>query len=140
MIMLNFRSTEYSESIKKYQKYTSIYNFVLYRACYYNGVMGTYLKRSSGFFTLAPGEYEVLTLRLDPKEYESRMVDMGFVKLTSTAYVYETMHSFIDEYDFRFEKPYLHIEVRNSFNFLLSPYPCSKYIFYFEIQPIVVLC
>jgi len=80
------------------------------RACYYNGVMGTYLKRCSGFFTLAPGDYEVLTLRLDPKEYESRMVDMGFVKLTSTAYVYETMHSFIDEYDFRFEKPYLHIE------------------------------
>ena len=74
--------------------------------------MGTYLKRCSGFFTLAPGDYEVLTLRLDPKEYESRMVDMGFVKLTSTAYVYETMHSFIDEYDFRFEKPYLHIEVR----------------------------
>jgi len=81
------------------------------RACYYNGVMGPHLKRVTGQFTLGAGQSDVLTLRLDPSELQGHLIDQGFIKITSSGFVQETLHTYVDEYDFRFEKPKLDIEV-----------------------------
>ena len=61
---------------------------------------------------IPPGSCETIALMLDPMEYQDRMVDMGFIKITWTGFVQETMQSFVDEYDFRFEKPRFEIQVR----------------------------
>jgi len=81
------------------------------RACYYTGVMGPHLKRVTGQFTLGAGQSDVLNLRIDPPEFQGRLVDQGFVKVTVSGFVQETLQSFVHEYDFRFEKPKLDIEV-----------------------------
>lgn len=81
------------------------------RSNFYTGVQGTHLKRVTGQFTLAGGQKDTLTLRLDPSEYQDRLVDMGFIKLTATGHVTESKQSYIDEFDFQFDKPRMSIEV-----------------------------
>lgn len=88
----------------------TVYANITSRANYYNGVMGPYMTKNSQYFTMAPGECQMLEMYLSPQEYEERLVDMGFIKITYTGFVFENMFSFIDEYDFRFEKPMLQIE------------------------------
>jgi len=81
------------------------------RSAFYTGVMGAHLKRVTGQFTLSGGQRDTLTLRLDPCEYQDRLVDMGFMKVTASGFVTENKQSFVDEYDFQFEKPRMSIEV-----------------------------
>ncbi|XP_071533405.1 hemocyte protein-glutamine gamma-glutamyltransferase-like [Panulirus ornatus] len=81
------------------------------RSAFYTGVYGTHLKRVTGQFTLAGGQRDTLTLKLDASEYQDRLVDMGFIKITATGYVSENKQSYIDEFDFQFEKPRMTIEV-----------------------------
>ncbi|XP_076067754.1 hemocyte protein-glutamine gamma-glutamyltransferase-like [Oratosquilla oratoria] len=81
------------------------------RAVYYHGVHGPPLKRATGQFTLAAGQKDTLHLVIEADEYVSRLVDMGIVKVTASGLVQETKQSFIDEYDFRFDKPKLRVEV-----------------------------
>ena len=73
--------------------------------------MGPHLKRVTGQFTLSGGQSDVLTLRLDPSELQGRLCDQGFIKITSSGFIQETLQTSVDEYDFRFEKPNLGIEV-----------------------------
>lgn len=82
------------------------------RSAFYTGVMGAHLKRVTGQFTLAGGQRDTLTLRLDASEYQDRLVDMGFIKVTASGFVNENKQSYIDEHDFQFEKPRMSIEVR----------------------------
>ncbi|XP_018014264.1 hemocyte protein-glutamine gamma-glutamyltransferase isoform X2 [Hyalella azteca] len=81
------------------------------RSSFYTGVLGPFLKRSSTQMTLSPNEQETITLTLDPWDYMDKLVDMSFVKITVTAFVQETGQSFIDEFDFRFNKPWLNIDL-----------------------------
>ncbi|KAK7067665.1 hypothetical protein SK128_006968 [Halocaridina rubra] len=81
------------------------------RSSFYTGVQGTHLKRVTGQFTLSGGQKDTLTIRLEPSEYQDRLVDMGFIKLTATGYVSESKQSYIDEYDYLFEKPRMSVEV-----------------------------
>ncbi|XP_047471047.1 hemocyte protein-glutamine gamma-glutamyltransferase-like isoform X3 [Penaeus chinensis] len=81
------------------------------RSAFYTGVMGAHLKRVTGQFTLAGGQRDTLTLRLDASEYQDRLVDMGFIKVTASGFVNENKQSYIDEHDFQFEKPRMSIEV-----------------------------
>lgn len=83
------------------------------RSAFYTGVMGAHLKRVTGQFTLAGGQRDTLTLRLDASEYQDRLVDMGFIKVTASGFVNENKQSYIDEHDFQFEKPRMSIEVRS---------------------------
>lgn len=81
------------------------------RSTYYTGNLGPYLKRSSTQLTLEPDQQETVTLTLDPWDYEDKLVDMSFIKIIVTGFVQETGQSFVDEFDFRFSKPWLKIEV-----------------------------
>lgn len=81
------------------------------RSSFYTGVSGPYLKRSSTQLTLAPNQHETITLTLDPWDYLDKLVDQSFIKITVTAFVQESGQSFIDEFDFRFNKPWLNIDV-----------------------------
>ena len=82
--------------------------------------MGPHLKRVTGQFTLGGGQSDVLTLRLDPSELQGHLIDQGFIKITSSGFVQETLHTYVDEYDFRFEKPKLDIEVFFTFEFIYT--------------------
>ncbi|XP_071527713.1 hemocyte protein-glutamine gamma-glutamyltransferase-like [Panulirus ornatus] len=81
------------------------------RSAFYTGVYGTHLKRMTGQFTVPAGQTDSLTLRLDASEYQERLVDMAFIKITATGHVKENKQSYIDEFDFQFEKPRITIEV-----------------------------
>ncbi|XP_042232453.1 hemocyte protein-glutamine gamma-glutamyltransferase-like [Homarus americanus] len=81
------------------------------RSAFYTGVFGTHLKRVTGQFTLSGGQKDTLTLKLDASEYQDHLVDMGFIKITATGHVSENKQSYIDEFDFQFEKPRMSIEV-----------------------------
>jgi len=81
------------------------------RSTYYTGNLGPYLKKSSAQMTLEPNQQETVTLTLDSWDYEDKLVDMGFVKITLTGFVKETGQSYADEFDFRFNKPWLKIEL-----------------------------
>nr|XP_045590477.1 hemocyte protein-glutamine gamma-glutamyltransferase-like isoform X1 [Procambarus clarkii] len=81
------------------------------RSAFYTGVLGSHLKRVTGQFTLAGGQKDTLTLKLDASEYQDRLVDMGFIKVTASGHVSENKQSYIDEFDFQFEKPRMSIEV-----------------------------
>ncbi|KAF2351038.1 Transglutaminase N-terminal [Trinorchestia longiramus] len=81
------------------------------RSSFYTGVLGPFLKRSTTQMTLSPNEQETITLTIDPWDYIDKLVDMSFVKITVTAFVQETGQSFIDEFDFRFSKPWLNIDL-----------------------------
>jgi len=80
------------------------------RSSYYTGNLGPYLKRSSKVLVLEPDQLETLTLSLDPLDYEEKLVDMAFIKITVSGFVKETGQSFADEFDFRFNKPWMNIE------------------------------
>merc|ERR1712212_1131075 len=80
------------------------------RSSYYTGNLGAYLKKSTAQVTLEPDQQETVTLTLDPWDYEDKLVDMGFIKITVTGFVKETGQSYVDEFDFRFNKPWLKIE------------------------------
>jgi len=84
-----------------------------YRSTFYTGVSGPYLKRSSTQMVLTPNQQETITLTLDPWDYQDKLVDMSFIKITVSSFVQETGQSFIDEFDFRFNKPRLNIDVRS---------------------------
>ncbi|KAK4298187.1 hypothetical protein Pmani_029452 [Petrolisthes manimaculis] len=81
------------------------------RSAFYTGVLGTHLKRVTGQFTLGGGQRDTLVLRLEPSEYQDRLVDQGFVKVTATGHVQENKQSYVDEMDFQFDKPRIMIEV-----------------------------
>jgi len=81
------------------------------RSSYYTGNLGPYLKRSTTQLCLATDQHETITLTLDPWDYEEKLVDMSFVRITVTGFVQETSQSFVDEFDFRFMKPWINIEV-----------------------------
>merc|ERR1719369_319605 len=81
------------------------------RSTYYTGSLGPYLKRATTQLSLGPDQHETITLTLDPWDYEEKLVDMAFVRITVTGFVQETSQSFVDEFDFRFNKPWLNIEV-----------------------------
>lgn len=81
------------------------------RSAFYTGVLGSHLKRVTGQFTLAGGQKDTLTLKLDASEYQDRLVDFGFVKVTATGKVQENKQSYVDEYDFQFDKPRMSVEV-----------------------------
>jgi len=89
----------------------TIHSNICTRSNYYTGALGPYLKRSSTQLTLEKDHQETLTLTLDPWDYEDKLVDMSYVKITVTCFVQETGQSFVDEFDFRFNKPWLKIEV-----------------------------
>jgi len=80
------------------------------RSSFYTGNVGPYLKRSSTQLTLQPGETQTVSMNLDSWEYEDKLVGMSYVKITVTGFVQETGQSFVDEFDFRFNKPWLAIE------------------------------
>ncbi|CAL4062123.1 unnamed protein product [Meganyctiphanes norvegica] len=80
------------------------------RSMFYTGVMGGHLKRVTGQFTMAGGQKDHLTIRLDASDYQDRLVDQGFVKITASGYVTESKQSFVDEMDYQFEKPRMSIE------------------------------
>jgi len=50
---------------------------------------------------------------LDSWNYEHKVVGMSFVKITTTGFVQETGQSFVDEFDFRFSKPELNMEIQD---------------------------
>jgi len=81
------------------------------RSTYYTGNFGPYLKRSSKQLFLEPNQQETVTLTLDHLDYEEKLVDMAFIKITASGFVQETGQSFADEFDFRFNKPWIKIEV-----------------------------
>jgi len=81
------------------------------RSSYYTGHVGSYLKKSATQIVLGPNEEEKIRLTLDPADYESKLVDMEFVKIILTGFVKETEQSYVDEFDFRFKKPWINIEV-----------------------------
>lgn len=73
--------------------------------------MGPRIKRVTGRFSLEADQGETLALRIDPIEYQEKLIDMSFFKITVTGFVRETTQSFVNEFDFRFDKPKLLIEV-----------------------------
>jgi len=81
------------------------------RSSYYTGNLGPYLKRSSTQLTLESDQQDTVTLTLDPWDYEDKLVDMSFIKIIVTGFVQETGQSFVDEFDFRFTKPWMSIEL-----------------------------
>jgi len=89
----------------------TIHTNICTRSSYYTGTLGPYLKRSSTQLTLEPGHQETISLTLEPWDYEEKLVDMAYVKITVTGFVQETGQSSVDEFDFRFNKPWLKIEV-----------------------------
>jgi len=80
------------------------------RASCYTGNVGPYIKRASTQLNLASGHRETISLTLDPCDYENKVVGMSYVKITVTGFVQETGQSFVDEFDFRFDKPVMKIE------------------------------
>merc|ERR1711915_781260 len=72
--------------------------------------MGPYLKRMGKEIILEPNQQETVTLILDHLDYEEKLVDMAFIKITASGFVQETGQSFADEFDFRFNKPWIKIE------------------------------
>jgi len=80
------------------------------RSSFYTGNVGPYLKRASTQLTLEGGQMETISLTLDPCDYENKLVGMSYVKITVTGFVQETGQSYVDEHDFRFDKPSLKIE------------------------------
>ena len=105
--------------------YTLQRHIYVCRSSFYTGNVGPYLKRSSTQLTLQPGETQTVSMNLDSWEYEDKLVGMSYVKITVTGFVQETGQSFVDEFDFRFNKPWLAIEV---WNFLVL---CPLLIQYF---------
>merc|ERR1739838_848490 len=89
----------------------TIHSNICTRSNYYTGELGPYLKRSSTQLSLEKDHQETITLTLDPWDYEDKLVDMSYVKITVTCFVQETGQSFVDEFDFRFNKPWLKIDV-----------------------------
>merc|ERR1719431_1985468 len=81
------------------------------RSTYYSGNLGPYLKRSSTELRLESDQQDTVTLTLDPRDYQDKLVDMSFMKIIVTGFVQETGQSFVDEFDFRFSKPCIKIEV-----------------------------
>jgi len=81
------------------------------RSSYYTGSLGPYLKRSSTQVVLEPSQQETLVLAIEPADYEDKLVDMSFIKISVSGFVQETGQSFIDEFDFRFNKPWIKIEI-----------------------------
>jgi len=82
------------------------------RSSYYTGNLGPYLKRSTKQLLLDPNQQETLTLSLDHFDYEDKLVDMAFIKITVSGFVQETGQSFADEFDFRFNKPWINIQTQ----------------------------
>jgi len=80
------------------------------RSMFYTGSLGAYLKRSSTQMTLKPAESQIISLTLDQADYEGKLHEMSYVKITATAFVQETGQSYVDELDFRFNKPWFKIE------------------------------
>jgi len=81
------------------------------RSMHYTGGLQSYLKRSSTQMVLQPEEQQTLSLTLDPEDYEGKLVaGMSYVKVTVTGFVQETGQSYVDELDFRFNKPWIKIE------------------------------
>jgi len=80
------------------------------RSSYYTGNLGPYLKRSTAQFILGPEQQDTVSLTLDPWDYEDKLLDMSFIKITVTGFVHESRQSFVDEFDFRFNKPWMKIE------------------------------
>lgn len=108
--------------------------------------MGAHLKRVTGQFTLAGGQRDTLTLRLDASEYQDRLVDMGFIKVTASGFVNENKQSYIDEHDFQFEKPRMSIEVRGFGRLcrccfvIRGCYSLLSSSFVFDILSVLVIC
>merc|ERR1719147_117358 len=61
---------------------------------------------------LEPNQQETVTLMLDHSDYEEKLVDMAFIKITASGFVQETGQSFADEFDFRFNKPWIKMEAQ----------------------------
>jgi len=80
------------------------------RSMYYTSSLGAYLKRSSTQMTLEPEEVQTISLTLNPEDYEDKLLGMSYVKVTVTGFVQETGQSYVDELDFRFNKPWIKIE------------------------------
>jgi len=81
------------------------------RSMHYTGSLQGYLKRSSTQMLLQPEERQTLSLTLNPEDYEGKlMAGMSYVKVTVTGFVQETGQSYVDELDFRFNKPWIKIE------------------------------
>jgi len=81
------------------------------RSMHYTGGLQGYLKRSSTQMVLEPEERQTLSLTLDPEDYEGKLMGgMSYVKVTVTGFVQETGQSYVDELDFRFNKPWIKIE------------------------------
>lgn len=89
------------------------------RSSFYTGSLASYLKRSSTQLTLNPQQSQTINLTLDPLDYEDKLLGMAYVKVTVTGFVQETGQSFIDEFDFRFNKPWLKIEVCYNMSFII---------------------
>jgi len=91
----------------------TIQSTICTRSSFYTGTLGPCLKRTSTQLTLEPDQRETVSMTLDSWNYEHKVIGMSFVKITTTGFVQETGQSFVDEFDFRFSKPELNIEVQN---------------------------
>merc|ERR1719369_1035314 len=61
---------------------------------------------------LGPNQCETLNMNLERAEYDEKLVDMAFIKINVSGFVQETGQSFADEFDFRFNKPWIKIETQ----------------------------
>jgi len=89
----------------------TIQSTICTRSSFYTGNVGPCLKRLSTQLTLEPEQSETVSMTLDSWNYEHKVVGMSFVKITTTGFVQETGQSYADEFDFRFSKPWLSIDV-----------------------------
>lgn len=87
-----------------------IHSAICARSIFYTGSTGPCLKRYSTQLTLEPQQQETVTMDLDSWNYEHKVVGMSFVKITTTGFVQQNDQSFVDEIDFRFDKPLLNIQ------------------------------
>lgn len=89
----------------------NIKSTICIRSASYAGKVGPCLKKTNFDFKLEPNQNETIYMKLDSCNYMNKMGEMSLSKIIVTGFVKETGQSFVDEFDYRYNKPSLKIEV-----------------------------
>lgn len=79
----------------------------------YNGTSGKLIKKAGGEFTLGPSKAYNLSLNVDPKDYEDKLMEYCIVTMHGIVRVKETNQLLSDSDDFMMVKPKLTIKVKD---------------------------